>query len=62
MKYLCDGKWVSEYEFEEWLSDRSVHDLAEMSCENISYTLQMLSLCLSLAEKAQILYIEMRAK
>ena len=61
MKYLCDGKWVSEYEFEEWLSDRSVYELSELTCESIPYTLQMLELCNGLADKAQILYVETRA-
>lgn len=61
MKYLCDGRWVSEYEFEEWLSDRSVYELAEMSCESRLHTLQMLELCRTLRDKAEILYIKTRA-
>ena len=61
MKYLCDGQWVTEYEFEEWLSDRSVYELSELSCESRLHTLQMLELCRTLRDKAEILYIETRA-
>ena len=60
MKYLCDGRWLSDEEFEEWLADLSIYDLAEMSCESKYYTMQMLELSDTLADQAQILGIETR--
>ena len=60
MKYLCDGRWLSDEEFEEWIADLSIYDLAEMSCESKYYTMQMLEASETLADKAQILGIETR--
>ena len=60
MKYLCDGRWVSDEEFTEWLAELSIYDLAEMSCESKAYTMQMLEASETLADKAQMLGIEMR--
>ena len=61
MKYLCDGLWLSDEEFAEWLADLSIYDLAEMSCESKAYTMQMLEASETLEDKAQILYVETRA-
>ncbi len=61
MKYLCDGRWLSDEEFAEWLADLSIYDLAEMSCESKAYTMQMLEASETLEDKAQILYVETRA-
>ena len=60
MKYLCDGRWVSDEEFTEWIADLSIYDLAEMSCESVAYTMQMLEASETLEDKAKILYIETR--
>ena len=61
MIFLCDGRWLDEEEFEEWLADMSIYDLAEMSCESKAYTMQMMELSGTLESKAKILYIETRA-
>lgn len=60
MKYLCDGQWLSDEEFAEWIADLSIYDLAEMSCESKAYTMQMLEASETLEDKAQMLGIEMR--
>ncbi len=60
MKYLCDGRWLTDEEFAEWIADRSIYDLSEMSCESRLHTLQMLELCRTLKDKAEILYIQVR--
>ena len=60
MKYLCDGRWLSDEEFAEWIADLSIYDLAEMSCESVAYTTQMLEASETLEDKAQILGIETR--
>ncbi len=60
MKFLCDDRWLDDEEFEEWIADLSIYDLAEMSCESVAYTMQMLEASETLADKAQILGIETR--
>lgn len=60
MIFLCDGRWLDEEEFEEWVADLSIYDLAEMSCESKAYTMQMLEVSETLEDKAQMLGIEMR--